>query len=61
MTIQEVEKIAEVLKNKYNEVGKWKLSECQSLSLAYIEDFLTMLQTNDKNFDRSNFINLINK
>jgi len=55
-------KIAEVLRSKYIEVGKWgaNSTEAQSLSLAYIEDFMTMLKEDNPSFNREKFINYIN-
>lgn len=61
MTKKDYILIANVLKNKYECVKTWKNDNCQSLAMAYIEDFMKMLQTNNPNFDRSKFISYINK
>lgn len=61
MTKKDYILIASVLKNKYETVKNWNNIDCQSLSLAYIEDFAKMLKVNNKRFDKVKFYKLINK
>jgi len=56
MTKKDYQAIAIVLGNKLAEVSKWKNIEAQSLSLAYIEDFMRMLAEDNAKFDRGIFI-----
>ena len=59
MTKKDFELIAEVLGKKYATVKTWQL-ESNSLGLAYIEDFLHMLEANYPRFDRSKFLARVN-
>lgn len=59
MTKKDYELIAEVLGKKFADVKTWQ-AESASLGLAYIEDFLHMLEANYKNFDRSKFLARVN-
>jgi len=53
--------IADLLGKKLITVTGWDNMEAHSLALAYIEDFMDLLTVNDINFNRTMFINYINK
>ena len=64
MTKKDYIVIADILGNKLQEVKKWRGQEtitAVSLSLAYIEDFITALSKDNPHFDRIKFIAYINK
>jgi hypothetical protein len=60
MTKKDYELIAHVLGKKLIEVKSWSI-EAQSLSIAYIEDFITILQLENKEFAKIKFFKFINK
>lgn len=64
MTKKDYIVIADILGNKLQEVKKWRGQEtitAVSLSLAYIEDFITALSKDNPHFDRIKFIAYIDK
>lgn len=64
MTKKDYEVIADVLGNKLEEVKKWKAGEgitAVSLSLAYIEDFISALSKDNPRFNADLFVKYINK
>lgn len=60
MTKKDYILIANVLKNKYEEVMKWDNFEARSLTLAYIEDFAKMLKQDNTKFNKDKFYKFIN-
>ena len=61
MTKKDYIKIADILAKKSAEVDKWNNAEAKSLTLAYIEDFIVMLQLDNPRFNRARFIEYISK
>ena len=63
MTKKHYELIANVLGKKLAEVNQWGANsiEAKCLALAYIEDFIAVLQANSKTFDKIKFLKFINK
>lgn len=61
MTKKDYIKIADVLGNKLKQVSSWNNIEARSLSIAYIEDFMSMLNNDNPRFDKNKFIEYINK
>lgn len=61
MTKKDYIKIANVLKNKFETVQTWHNIECQSLSMAYIEDFANMLADDNPRFNKIKFYKFISK
>lgn len=61
MTKKDYVRIADILGKKLSEVSTWSNVEAQSLSIAYIEDFTSMLESENKKFDKKRFIDYINQ
>jgi len=61
MTQKDYIKIADVLGAKLEEVHEWRNAEAESLALAYIEDFMDMLEKDNPRFSREKFKNYLIK
>lgn len=61
MTKKDYQLIAHVLGKKLIEVQAWNNTEAQSLTIAYIEDFIAVLQLENPAFDKIKFLKFINK
>jgi hypothetical protein len=60
MTKKDYIKIADLLGNKLECVGTWHSVEAYSLALAYLEDFIKLLELDNPRFNKSTFIKYIN-
>ena len=61
MTKKDYELIAHVLGKKLVQVQSWKNIEAQSLTIAYIEDFIAVLTLENPAFDKIKFLKFINR